>query len=170
MVGVTATDPSRPMPASAKAWLPQKAWCAILEISQTLNKTFQNFDTDFERDIEQWHSILEDAQPQDRPFPGRWNDFINNFQKLFIVRTLFPDKFSQCVQRLIASEMDESFIQPPPFNLDSTYKDSDPYTPLIFILSPGADPRSEIQALASRLGKGEGFKQISLGQGIISFL
>jgi len=61
--------------------------------------------------------------------------------------------------------MDETFIQPPPFNLDSTYNDSEPHTPLIFILSPGADPRSEIQALASRLGKGEGFKQISLGQG-----
>lgn len=35
-------------------------------------------------------------------------------------------------------------MEPPPFNLEYAFKDADPYTPLIFILSPGADPRLEI--------------------------
>lgn len=48
--------------------------------------------------------------------------------------------------------MGEKFIQPPPFNLEQTYQDADSKTPLIFILSSGADPRLEIIALADKLG------------------
>jgi len=59
MVGVTATEPSRPIPSAAKSWLPTKVWCSVLEVSTTI-KAFANFDQDFERDIEQWHSMVED--------------------------------------------------------------------------------------------------------------
>lgn len=48
--------------------------------------------------------------------------------------------------------MGEKFIQPPPFNLEQTYVDADCYTPLIFILSSGADPRLEIITLSEKLG------------------
>jgi dynein heavy chain len=36
--------------------------------------------------------------------------------------------------------------------LEYTVADADALTPLIFILSPGADPRLEIIALAEKLG------------------
>jgi dynein heavy chain len=40
--------------------------------------------------------------------------------------------------------MGSSFIDPPPFSLEKQYEQSEPNTPIIFILSPGADPRLEI--------------------------
>ena len=67
--------------------------------------------------------------------------------------------------KLIVSEMGENFISPPPFDLQLTTQDSTPFTPLIFILSPGADPRLEIFNLADKLGFKSSFMQISLGQG-----
>ena len=51
------------------------------------------------------------------------------------------DKFTQSMQKLISDEIGKEYIEPPPFNLEQTYYDSDCETPLIFILSPGADPR-----------------------------
>ena len=56
-------------------------------------------------------------------------------------------------------------MEPPPFNLDQAFHDADAFTPLIFILSPGADPRLEIIALAERLGFKSSLNCLSLGQG-----
>jgi len=53
--------------------------------------------------------------------------------------------------------MGESFVVPPSFNLENNFPDSDCLTPLIFILSTGADPRMEIKNLADKLGMGSSF-------------
>jgi len=52
-----------------------------------------------------------------------------------------PDKFTHSIQKMISEEIGKEYIEPPPFDLEQAYKDSDCNTPLIFILSPGADPR-----------------------------
>lgn len=45
--------------------------------------------------------------------------------------------------------MGETYVDPPPFNLQASFDDSDPKTPLIFLLSPGSDPMSNLFALAA---------------------
>jgi len=50
--------------------------------------------------------------------------------------------------------MGDYYVNPPPFELESSYVESTNNTPLIFILSTGADPRLEILNLADK----EGFK------------
>ena len=69
------------------------------------------------------------------------------------------------MQRLVSDEIGKEYIEPPPFNLEQTFKDSDCHTPLIFILSPGADPRVEITNLAEKLGFKSSLSILSLGQG-----
>lgn len=44
----------------------------------------------------------------------------------------------------ITKELGENFITPPPFDLGLIYKDSTNLTPLIFVLSPGADPLNSL--------------------------
>ena len=62
--------------------------------------------------------------------------------------------------------MGEKYVQPPPFNIKESYALSNKSIPLIFILSPGADPKAEMDTVATLEGKGEqNFKVISLGQG-----
>jgi len=46
--------------------------------------------------------------------------------------------------------MDKVFIESPFFDLNSILEDSVYNKPLIFILSSGADPRSEVEYIAKR--------------------
>ena len=54
-------------------------------------------------------------------------------------------------------------MDPPTFNLQDCFEDSTPVTPLIFILSPGADPNQALIAYSEVLGVGR--EMLSLGQG-----
>lgn len=52
-------------------------------------------------------------------------------------------------QSYIISNMSEVYVDPPPFNLQASFDDSDPKTPLIFLLSPGSDPMINLYAFAA---------------------
>ena len=56
------------------------------------------------------------------------------------------------IEKMILTELGAEFISPPPFNLELSFKDSGPKIPIIFILSPGVDPISEIEKLAKNMG------------------
>merc|ERR1719230_2220080 len=62
--------------------------------------------------------------------------------------------------------MGTKYIEPPPFNLEDCYADSSPLSPLIFVLSPGQDPMTELLKFADARGfGGKRTQAISLGQG-----
>jgi dynein heavy chain len=55
---------------------------------------------------------------------------------------------------------------PPVVNFTNIFEQSTPMSPVVFILSPGADPQSDLQKLAENLGFGiNKLKFLSLGQG-----
>lgn len=62
--------------------------------------------------------------------------------------------------------MGQKYIEPPPFDLMDSYKDSNCCTPLIFILSPGTDPMSSlIKFSEDKQSSPTDLITISLGQG-----
>lgn len=50
-----------------------------------------------------------------------------------------------------------------PITMDLLYQDTDPYTPLIFILSTGADPMANLLKFAAEKNMTEDLGIISLG-------
>ena len=68
-------------------------------------------------------------------------------------------------------KLGKSFVEPPPFNLQQTYNDSNCCSPLIFILSPGNDPMASLIHFAyeKTLSK-TSLHTISLGQGQVSVM
>ena len=85
----------------------------------------------------------------DESWPGEWNE-LTNFRRILVLRILRPDKVTAAINILIEeeNELGKSYIVPPPFNLAKSFSDSTNKTPIIFVLSPGADPMSELSKLA----------------------
>lgn len=51
-------------------------------------------------------------------------------------------------------------------SFDAIYEQSTPFSPIVFILSPGSDPGSDLMKLAERSGFGDNkFKFLAMGQG-----
>ena len=84
-------------------------------------------------------------------------------QLLCLVRMLRPDKIMLAVMDFVENEMSDKFIKPPPFDLVASFNDSTCATPLIFVLSAGADPMADIMKAATDVGRK--MEYISLGQG-----
>jgi len=80
-----------------------------------------------------------------------------------IQRTIRPDLLLPAMANFVNSKIGEYFVVPPPFDLGSIFKDSTPAAPLIFVLSPGADPLNALEKYAE--SRKRQVTKVSLGQG-----
>ena len=86
-------------------------------------------------------------------------------QTVIVLRILRPDKVISAIERLIVKELGPTFVSPPPFNLELSFKESGVKVPIVFILSPGVDPIIEIEKLAIKKGLRNRMNPLSLGDG-----
>ena len=69
------------------------------------------------------------------------------FSKICVLKILRPDKLIKFMKLFINHEMGPNFKNVPVFNLHSSYDESNPETPLMFLL-PGVDPMIELERFA----------------------
>jgi len=97
--------------------------------------------------------------------PGEWETKCNELQRMIFVRCLRMDRVMKASTAYVANSLGRRFVEPPILDLNETYLDSSPLTPLIFVLSPGVDPTANLQQLADGKGLGNKFHVVALGQG-----
>ena len=90
---------------------------------------------------------------------------LNSFQLLTVSKIFKPGKVYEEVQSFVKHEMGTKFIEPPAFDLNSSYEDSACFKPLIFILSQGEDPLKHFYKLARDKYINHKIISVSLGQG-----
>jgi len=82
------------------------------------------------------------------------------------MRCMRPDRIPVSVQKFIIKQAGTRYVQPPILNFERVFAASTPFAPIVFILSPGADPAYDIFQLADKVGMGgPKLKYVSLGQG-----
>ena len=111
-------------------------------------------------------SVVDEVAPSEdgqEDFPG-----LSAFQQLLIIRTLRPDKLLPAVTHFVSEQLGSTFIEPPGFDILESWQMSGPEKPIIFILSPGADPVSLLSKFADSMGMRRMMRTISLGKGVES--
>ena len=118
-----------------------------------------------------WKNIFDSKDPEKSVLPLPWGEKLSDFQKIIVIRCLRQDKVIPLVKNFIEEKLGRRFIEPPPFDLAKSYNDSNQCSPLIFILSSGADPMAALMRFAADRGfTSETFTAVSLGQGQVSIL
>uniref|UniRef100_A0A8C9MKD6 Dynein axonemal heavy chain 12 n=1 Tax=Serinus canaria TaxID=9135 RepID=A0A8C9MKD6_SERCA len=114
----------------------------------------------------EWQKMYDSKEPHNFPLPEELNNTFSELQKMIVLRCLRPDKIGPAITTFVTEKLGKKFVEPPPFDLAKSYLDSTATVPLIFVLSPGADPMSSLLKLANdREMVGDKFQSISLGQG-----
>ncbi|XP_014652699.1 PREDICTED: dynein heavy chain 3, axonemal [Ceratotherium simum simum] len=161
LTGGVALD--NPFPNPVPEWLSEKAWAEVVRAS-ALPK-LKGLMEHLEQNANEWKLIYDSAWPHEEKFPGSWK-FLQGLERMVILRCLRPDKIVPAIREFIAEHMGNVYIEAPTFDLQGSYNDSNCCAPLIFVLSPGADPMAGLLKFADDLGMGGGRTQtISLGQG-----
>ena len=126
----------------------------------------QGFRQHFTAHIEDWKGYYDDREPHRALVPAPWSEKLTEFQKMIILRCLRPDKVVPLMTEFVSKNLGQKFVDPPPFDLAKSYADSNCCVPLLFVLSPGADPMAGLLKFAEDKGfSGDTFNAISLGQG-----
>ncbi|OQR83181.1 sporangia induced dynein heavy chain [Achlya hypogyna] len=147
----------------APTWLEGYAWTELCRLA-TL-PAFTGFADAFATHKSVYRALFDSPEPHVVPLPGGWQTKLDAFQRLCVLRSLRPDKMMEGIQNLVVEKLGQSFIEPPPFDLQETFEDSTPVSPLIFVLSQGSDPAKDLLTFAIATKMDAKLKSIALGQG-----
>uniref|UniRef100_A0ABD2X5S3 Dynein heavy chain 7, axonemal n=1 Tax=Trichogramma kaykai TaxID=54128 RepID=A0ABD2X5S3_9HYME len=160
LTGGVGLENPHPNPAQ---WLPVKSWDEICRLNDVPG--FEGIRKAFVTSIDAWKEIFDHREPHTVELPPPY-DRLTRFEKLLPLRCLRYDKVVPAVQNFIEAEMGKQYVEPPPFDLTSSYGDSFSCIPLIFVLTPGADPTAILLKFADDQGfGGPRLNSLSLGQG-----
>jgi len=144
-------------------WLEVKTWLEFLNVEQL--DRFKGIAAHVANNLDAWRSLYDSLAPETCKLPEPWEGKLNPLERLCVLRCIRPDKMVPAIQLFVESSIGRRFIEPPPFNLQAAFDDSSVSMPLIFILTPGADPIKGLMAFADSQDMMNRIDLISLGQG-----
>ncbi|XP_044232976.1 dynein axonemal heavy chain 10 isoform X2 [Thunnus albacares] len=147
-------------------WLPDQGWEDMVKLAELFPEQFGSLPDDVEKNATDWKSWYDLDGPEQVSFPMKYAENLSDFQKLLLLRCFRVDRVYRAVTDYVTVTMGEKYVQPPVISFDAIYEQSTPNSPIIFILSPGSDPASDLMKLAERSGfGGNKFKFLAMGQG-----
>ncbi|KAM9777518.1 dynein axonemal heavy chain 12-like [Neosynchiropus ocellatus] len=146
------------------SWLPDRSWDEICRAEELPG--FQGVRDALLQDPAEFRRLYESREPWNCPLSCPWWRRLNALQRMILVRCLRPEKLLPAVVKYVTVHLGKTFVQPPTFDLGKSFRDSTACCPLVFVLSPGADPMASLLRFADdRNMGGARFQSISLGQG-----
>ncbi|XP_010134250.1 PREDICTED: dynein heavy chain 10, axonemal, partial [Buceros rhinoceros silvestris] len=146
-------------------WLPDQGWEDLIRLSELFPEKFESLPDDVEKNPDVWKNWYDTDALEQMPFPMQYQNDLMNFQKLLLLRCFRVDRLYRAVTDYVTLTMGEKYVQPPVISYDTIFEQSSPHSPVVFILSPGSDPVSDLMKLAERKGFGDRLKFLAMGQG-----
>ncbi|VVC99768.1 unnamed protein product, partial [Leptidea sinapis] len=142
-------------------WILDITWLNLVEISK-LN-IFCDVLQKISTNEKEWRVWYEKAKPEEETIPSGYQESLDVFRKLLLIRSWSPDRTLSQARKYIVDSLGAEYGEGRILNLETTWAESEPRTPLICILSIGSDPSVQIASLAKF--KDIVLKAVSMGQG-----
>ncbi|XP_066546047.1 dynein axonemal heavy chain 10 [Amia ocellicauda] len=147
-------------------WLAEQGWEDVVRLAELFPAVFDSLPSDLEKHEEHWKTWYDLDAPEQSAFPLKYNETLTAFQKLLLLRCFRVDRVYRAVTDYVTVTMGEKYVQPPVISFEAIFEQSTPSSPIVFILSPGSDPASDLMKLAERSGFGANrLKFLAMGQG-----
>ena len=143
-----------------KDWIPDKCWLDLNALSAL--PAFSGILDSFQRNEPLWKQWYDLEAPEGAAMPD-FEERVDAFEKMCIVKSLREDRTMVAAQTYIATAIGDRFVESVPLNIENTWAETNPHTPVICLLSAGADPTKLIEELAKR--KKIKMNGVSMGQG-----
>lgn len=152
------------------SWISNESWLNVIELSQSC-KFFSNLPHELSSNEAMWRRWYEDNEPETVMIPDYEtriveNETIGPYLKLLLVRSLRMDRTILSTKEFIRNtqQMGPRYVEPVTDTIDSIFAEMRAETPVIFLLSIGADPTESIEQLA-RKRKHPSPAVVSMGEG-----
>jgi dynein heavy chain, axonemal len=142
-------------------WITDTTWLNLVELSKLYQ--FSPILDQISRNEKQWKHWFDKDSPEDEVIPDGYNNSLDVFRKLLLIRSWCPDRTLHQAKKYIGDSLGEKYIDGVILDLEKMVEESDPHTPLICFLSMGSDPTVQIEQLGKR--KSLDIRAISMGQG-----
>jgi dynein heavy chain len=164
LAGPSGSIEQKPNPTD---WLDDLEWGQVYEQLYCMSQleAFKGIDSYFIEFHKKFKKIFDASEAHEEKLPGEWNDRLNSFQKMIVLKSIRGDKITLAIQNFIIEKIGKAFVDPPTFNLGACYADSSNISPLIFVLSPGSDPIADFKKFAEESDMLARIDLVSLGQG-----
>ncbi|XP_025092040.1 dynein heavy chain 10, axonemal-like isoform X1 [Pomacea canaliculata] len=148
------------------SWFPEEGWEDCIRLATEYPANFGSLLEDIERNEREWKTWYDQETPESEECPMGYNSRMSDFDQLMLLRCFRVDRIYRAVMNYVTKIMGESFVTPPIVSYDRVFDQTTPMTPIVFILSPGSDPASDLMKLAERVEfAANKLKFLSMGQG-----
>ncbi|XP_058532038.1 dynein axonemal heavy chain 9 isoform X2 [Ochotona princeps] len=158
-------SPVRTGTCSPVEFLSDQAWGGIKELSSM--EEFAHLDRDIEGSAKSWKKFVESECPEKEKFPQEWKNR-TALQRLCMMRVMRPDRMTYAMRDFVEEKLGSKYVVGRALDFATSFEESGPATPMLFILSPGVDPLKDVENQGRKLGytfNNRNFHNVSLGQG-----
>jgi dynein heavy chain 2 len=153
-------------PSESSASVPRWSTPDRKQIFVSFASLFPKLMRNLQLDDEGIWSGFANAAECEKSFPPMISSQISAFQKVLVIKTFRPDRLETAMNNFVCEALSKNTIAPAPLSVESLYEnDTDCFTPILFITSPGSDPSDELQEFASTEVGRQGYHEIAMGGG-----
>lgn len=102
------------------------------------------FADDIASDGDSWRAYYELEAPESAPLPGSYSSQLSQFEVLLLLRCLRVDRVVVGITHFVIATLGDRYVTPPVLDYHVIFRQSSPTTPVVFVLSPGADPAFDV--------------------------
>jgi len=150
-------------------WMLPEAWLNVIALSDSV-PVLKSLPEMIMRNEAEWSKWYNHNEPETLPIPDleatlNQSAETGPWRRLLVIRSLRMDRTLLCVRQFIRASagLGEKYVEPVTDTIEMIVDDMVCYTPVVFLLSVGADPTDSIEQLCKK--KKQSIVCVSLGEG-----